>query len=96
MKSEHGAKLAKLDASRADIQRDIANRSRQFDEAAAALTKLPMVNDLAVELKHVENQIWDAGERLINASMRVLPDHFDIDTRRAIDGFSRGVRTIER
>ena len=85
--SEHGAKLAKLDASRADIQRDIANRSRQFDEAAAALTKLPMVNDLAVELKHVENQIWDAGERLINASMRVLPDHFDIDTRRAIDGF---------
>ena len=85
--SEHGAKLAKLDASRADIQRDIANRSRQFDEAAAALTKLPMVNDLAVELKHVENQIWDAGERLINASMRALPDHFDIDTRRTIDGF---------
>ena len=85
--SEHDARLAELDASRADIQRDIANRSREFDEAAAALTKLPMVNDLAVELKHVENQIWDAGERLINASMRVLPDHFDIDTRRAIDGF---------
>ena len=85
--SEHGAKLAKLDASRADIQRDIANRSREFDEAAAALTKLPMVNDLAVELKHVENQIWDAGKRLVDASMRVLPDHFDIDTRRAIGDF---------
>ena len=85
--SEHGARLAELDASRADIQRDIANRSREFDEAAAALTKLPMVNDLAVELKHVENQIWDAGKRLVDASMRVLPDHFDIDTRRAIGDF---------
>ena len=85
--SEHGAKLAKLDASRVHTQRDIANRSRQFDEAAAAFTKLPMVNDLAVKLKHVENQIWDAGERLINASTRVLPDHFDIDTRRAIGDF---------
>ena len=52
--SAHGAKLAELDASRAGIQRDIANHSREFDEAAAALTKLPMVNDLAVELKHVE------------------------------------------
>ena len=82
--SEHGAKFAELDASRADIQLNIANRSSEFGEAAAALAKLPMVNDLAVELKRVENQIWDAGKRLVDASMRVLPDHFDIETRRAI------------
>ena len=93
--SEHGARLAELDASRADIQRDIANRSREFDEAAAALTKLPMVNDLAVELKHVENQIWDAGKSLVDASMRVLPDHFDINTRRAIGDFSARFKQLQ-
>ena len=85
--SEHGAKLAKLDASRADIQRNIANRSREFDEAAAALTKLPMVNNLAVELRDVENLIWDVGKRLVDATVRVLPAHFDIDTRRAIGDY---------
>ena len=85
--SEHGAKLAELDASRADIEMNIANRSREFEQDAAALTKLPMVNDLAVGLKHLENQIWDAGKRLVDASMRLLPDHFDIETRRAIGDF---------
>ena len=85
--SEHGAKSAELDAKLADIQQKIARRSGEFDEAAAALRKLPMVNDLAVELKRVENQIWDAGNNLINASMRVFPDLFDIHTRQAIGDF---------
>ena len=85
--SEHNARLTELDASRADIEMNIANRSREFEQDAAALTKLPMVNDLAVGLKHLENQIWDAGKRLVDASMRLLPDHFDIETRRAIGDF---------
>ena len=85
--SKHGSKFAELDASRALVQQNLNRCIREFDQAVAELAKTPMVNDLADELKSIEKQIWDAGRRLVDESMRVLPDHFDLDTRQAIGDF---------
>ena len=85
--TRHGAKFAELDASQAELQSTLQEKSRDFAATTATLAKMPMVNGLAAELKRVEKQVWDAGERLLDANMRVLPDRFDNDTKHAINNF---------
>ena len=91
LKREHkyrfDAMFADLDAKRADNRRNFDNLSLEFEAAAAELSELGKVNDLATELRRVEKQLWDAGERLIKASVRVLPDRFDIGTKQEIRNF---------
>ncbi len=85
--SKHGAKFAELNALQRDGRRCLEDSSSKFNDLAADLAKMHQVNDLAKELKHAEKQIWDAGNRLIDASVRVLPDRFDAGTRRSIGDF---------
>ena len=45
------------------------------------------VNHLAEDLRSKENHVWDAGSALLKSSMDLVPDQFDLDTRRAIADF---------
>ena len=84
---KHNEISAEVNQLREEVQKNFSERSRDFDEGIAKLSGLPKVNDLATQLDVVEKQIWDAGARLIDASMRVIPDHFDIETRKEIHAF---------
>ncbi len=86
-KSRFDARFAELDAKLADNRRKLEDLSRKFATATADLSKFGKVNDLATNLRRVEHQLWDAGERMIGASLRVLPDRFDVGTRREIGAF---------
>ena len=73
---------------RADVEKTFSERSREFDDGVAKLSELPKVNELANKLAEVEKQIWDAGARLVDAAIRIVPDRLDIDdTRKAIGEF---------
>ena len=86
-KSRFDAMFTDLNAKHAAYQRNLDELSREFRAAAAELSKLGKVNDLATELRRVEKQLWNAGEQLIRALTRVLPDSFDGSTKREISEF---------
>ena len=75
------------DQRRADVEKTFNERSRDFDDGVAKLRELPKVSDLANQLADVEKQIWDAGARLVDAAIRIVPDRFDDDDRNAIGDF---------
>ncbi len=72
---------------RAEVEKTFREHSRDFEDGVAKLSELPKVNELANQLAKVEKQIWNAGARLVDASMRIVPDRFDTDTRNAIGDF---------
>ena len=76
-----------VDQRLADVEKTFNEPSRDFDDGVAKLSELPKVSDLANQLAEVEKQIWDAGARLVDAAIRIVPDRFDDDIRNAIGDF---------
>ena len=86
-RNEAERKFDAVNLRRVAVEKTFSQRSRDFADAVAKLSVLQKVNELADRLAKVEKQIWDAGAKLVDASIRNISDEFNSETREAINAF---------
>ena len=94
LECQHRTAIADLKRRRQEIQGDLNDRRSRYSEAMAQLTQMPKVNELASNLKAIETQLWETGQKHFESSMDVLPDWVDNETKRSIGDFGASLKRL--